>query len=240
METKQNAPPFPFLLVALSRVHSITIHCDCSYAIQIQGVDHWSVSNDRSLLFDAVASELPLLDWTNTQLMDEIYKSNRSGWIKVGVVRDPVTRLLSAYLDLVRNWPSESTGASSQDQLQHQPHRGLQMLDDWEWFDAIRRHRGLHGNEAEQEQTESGDARKSQTLGEDGEEGRLRGSGNGPRGLQDGPVPSAVPTFEEMLGLLTTNLWAAPSAFRPAASLCGMWHSPFDTIIPFETLQVRR
>ena len=114
------------------------------------------------------------------------------------------------------------------------------MLDDWEWFDAIRRHRGLDGNEAEQEQTESGDARKSQTLGEDGEEGRLRGSGNGPRGLQDGPVPSAVPTFEEMLGLLTTNLWAAPSAFRPAASLCGMWHSPFDTIIPFETLQVRR
>ncbi|CAM9555173.1 unnamed protein product [Ectocarpus sp. 12 AP-2014] len=73
-------------------------------AKRIQGVPHWSVSNNRSLLFDREASELELLDTTDGQLMKEIYSDNGSGWIKIGVVRDPVTRLLSSYLDLVDAW----------------------------------------------------------------------------------------------------------------------------------------
>eukprot|EP00904_Undaria_pinnatifida_P008809 jgi/Undpi1/5058/HiC_scaffold_19.g08410.m1 len=206
-------------------------------AKRMKGVGHWLVSNDRSLLFDAVASELPLFDWTNKPLMEDIYKKNRSDWIKIGVVRDPVTRLLSAYLDLARNWPSESAGASSPDQFQEQPHRELLMSDGWEWFDAIRRHRGLELDEAEQQQPNAEDSQRSHTWSEDDEGRGMRGSGDGSRSLQDGAVPP-VPTFEELLELLEPDIWAAPSAFRPAASLCGMWQSPFDTIIPFETLQV--
>ena len=61
-------------------------------------VKHWSVSNIHSLLFDSVDSKLPLLDLTDKELMEAIYKDNNSGWITVGVVRDPVTRLLSCLL----------------------------------------------------------------------------------------------------------------------------------------------
>lgn len=193
------------------------------------------MSNDQPLLFDTVDSQLPLLNVTNTSLMNEIYKDNGSGWIKIGVVRDPVTRLLSAYLDLVRNWPSKTENVSP-DYNPHQPHRGLRSGDGWEWLDVIRRHRGLKEEGGKQEQPETGEHRRPR-MWEGGEGGELRGNGNGPRGLQDEQVPT-VPTFGELLDLLTAHVWAAPSAFRPAASLCGMWQSPFDTIIPFETLQV--
>ncbi len=69
-----------------------------------QGVSHWSVVDDRSLLFDRDASELDFLDVADGPLMRSIYHDNGSGWIKVSVVRDPVTRLLSAYLDVARTW----------------------------------------------------------------------------------------------------------------------------------------
>ncbi|CAM9444879.1 unnamed protein product, partial [Laminaria digitata] len=206
-------------------------------AKRMQGVDHWSVSNDQPLLFDTVASELPLLDLTDTRLMEDIYTNNDSGWIKIGVVRDPVTRLLSAYLDLVRNWPSGATGWPSLDHDRRNRHRALRIDDDWEWFDAIRRHRVLKGDMTHQAQTETGNHGEARASGKGVKGVGTRGeSGNAVRGLLDVAVPTA-PTFEELLDLLAANIWAAPSAFRPAASLCGMWKSPFDTIIPFETLQ---
>ena len=201
-----------------------------------KGVKHWSVSNIHSLLFDSVDSKLPLLDLTDKALMEAIYKDNNSGWIKVGVVRDPVTRLLSAYLDLVRTWSSRSTRSSNYHDPQR-PHRGLWVDDEWEWFDAITRHRGLAGNEVAQQQPEVWEHQNPLTWGENREGKGGEESGNRSRGLQDPPVPT-VPTFEELLELLEGRPWAAPSAFRPAASLCGMGLSPFDTIIPFETLQV--
>ncbi|CAM9890433.1 unnamed protein product, partial [Scytosiphon promiscuus] len=73
-------------------------------AKRMQGISHWSVHDDRSLLFDREASGLELLDVTNRGLLKVIYRANGSGWIKIGVVRDPVTRLLSAYLSLVKTW----------------------------------------------------------------------------------------------------------------------------------------
>ncbi|CAM9919038.1 unnamed protein product [Ectocarpus sp. 6 AP-2014] len=73
-------------------------------AKRMQGLPHWSVSNNRSLLFDREASGLELLDTTDGQLMKEIYSDNGSGWIKMAVVREPVTRLLFSYLDLVDTW----------------------------------------------------------------------------------------------------------------------------------------
>lgn len=73
------------------------------------------MSDDWSLLFDPAASKLELLDVTDTSLMTKIYRDNGSGWIKVAVVRDPVTRLLSAYLDIVRTW---RTGLRKQEQGQ--------------------------------------------------------------------------------------------------------------------------
>ena len=204
----------------------------------LKGVDHWSVSDDQSLLFDSLESKLPLLDVTDKRMMEVIYKDNSSGWIKVGIVRDPVTRLLSAYLDLVRTWSSMSTRSSHLSGPQR-PHRGLWMDDEWEWFDAITKHRGLSWDEAEHRQAEVVGHQETPAWGEI--RGRKEGGagGNGSRSLHDSPVPT-VPTFEELLNLLEGRPWAAPSAFRPAASLCGMGLSPFDTIIPFETLQVCR
>eukprot|EP00903_Cladosiphon_okamuranus_P010490 g9922.t1 len=73
-------------------------------AKRMQGVSHWSESADWSLLFDPEDSELELLDVTDGPLMKKIYSDNGSGWIKIAVVRDPVTRLLSAYLDIARTW----------------------------------------------------------------------------------------------------------------------------------------
>ncbi|CAM9272261.1 unnamed protein product, partial [Laminaria digitata] len=197
-------------------------------AKRMKGVDHWSVSNVQSLLFDSVDSELPLLDFTDKQLMEAIYKDNGSGWIKVGVVRDPVTRLLSAYLDLVRSWPSMSTASTSHPDDPNQPHRELRVDDDWEWLDAITKHRGLAGDEVEHPQ--------AGTWNKDAKGGEAHESGDGSRLLQNAAVPT-VPTFEELVDMLEDRPWAAPSAFRPAASLCGMALSPFDSIIPFETLQ---
>lgn len=45
--------------------------------------------------------------------MEEIYRNNGSGWVKIGVVRDPVTRLLSAYLDFTRKWLAAGTACPS-------------------------------------------------------------------------------------------------------------------------------
>lgn len=65
-------------------------------------MDHWAVHNDRAKLFDPQESGLALLDPSNGELLERIYAENGSEWIKIAVVRDPVTRLLSAYLDLKR------------------------------------------------------------------------------------------------------------------------------------------
>ena len=170
-------------------------------------------------------------------MMEEIFEDNDSGWIKIGVVRDPVTRILSAYLDLVRNWPSESTGSSPDDHGPQPPHRRLRDGDNLELFDAIRKHRSMTKNFAEQEPPEKTTNQIQRTLGEEGEGKVLRGRREMPRSPHYAAVPT-VPTFEELVDLLVADEWAAPSAFRPSASLCGMCQSPFDTVIPFETLQV--
>ena len=195
---------------------------------KMKGVDHWAVSDDPSLLFDTVHSELSLLNVDDARLMEDIYKDNGSGWIKIGVVRDPVTRLLSAYLDLVHVWPSVPTRSSSHDHDPHQPRYGLRSGHGWDWLDAIRKHREMREDASEGELSEGGQLRKTRAP---------RKSGYDARSLNDTTVP-AVPTFEELVDMLGADLEAVPSSFRPVASLCGMWRSPFDTIIPFETLQV--
>ena len=157
--------------------------------------------------------------------------------IKIGAVRDPVTRVLSAYLDLIRAWPSGATRWLSLDNDRRENYRGLRIGDDWELFNAIRRLRGSKEEGERERQPEAGKHEDVRAWGNGDEEGRPRGRGNALRGWQDTAVPT-VPTFEELLDLLVAYLWAVPSAFRPAASLCGTWKSPFDTIIPFETLQV--
>lgn len=47
-----------------------------------------------------------------------------------------------------------------------------------------------------------------------------------------------IPTFAEVVDALKVKPWRAPTAFRPAAALCGHLNSPFDSVIPFERLQV--
>ena len=88
-----------------------------------QGVSHWAVADDWSLLFDPTDSELELLDVTNGPLMKEIYRDNGSGWIKLAVVRDPVTRLVSAYVDIVRTWRA---GLKRQEEV-----RACMVVSDW-------------------------------------------------------------------------------------------------------------
>eukprot|EP00903_Cladosiphon_okamuranus_P010492 g9924.t1 len=73
-------------------------------AKRMQALSHWWVADDWSLVFDPADSELELLDVRDGPLMEKIYSDNGSGWIKIAVVRDPVTRVLSAYLDFVRAW----------------------------------------------------------------------------------------------------------------------------------------
>lgn len=58
--------------------------------------------DDRERLFDPASCGLDLLDVSRQTLVDQIYSETGSGWIKIAVVRDLVTRLLSAYLHLKR------------------------------------------------------------------------------------------------------------------------------------------
>lgn len=191
----------------------------------------------QSLLFDPVGSNLPLLDLTNKRLLEEIYRDNGSGWIKIGVVRDPLTRLLSAYLDLVHTWSFRWKSSSSHDHGPQQPHRGLWADSDWEWFEVITRRRSLAKDEVEQQKPKAREHQTPLRWSDDRKGGGGGEDGSRSRRLQDSTVP-AVPTFEELIHMLEDNSLTAPSALRPAASLCGMQFSPFDTIIPFETLQV--
>lgn len=193
----------------------------------------------HSLLFDPVSSQLPLLNVNDKAVMDKIYRDNGSGWIKIGVVRDPVTRLLSAYLDLVQTWSDKETRTASEYYGPDQPHRGLEIDDDWEWIDVIRRHRGLTEDDFQQQNRLDAEERRSpiSTGGEKNKRKRGGESGHRSRQLRD-DTSSNAPSFEEMLKMLEVHSWAAPAAFRPAARTCGMGQSPFDSIIPFETLQV--
>eukprot|EP00904_Undaria_pinnatifida_P002354 jgi/Undpi1/12119/HiC_scaffold_5.g01795.m1 len=204
-------------------------------AKRIKGVDHWQVSNVPSLLFDVVESKLPVLDLSNAPLMNKIYKDNGSGWIKIGVVRDPVTRLLSAYLDLVQTWQNIENKSPTDIYGQHQPHRGLSIADTLEWFDIIRRHRDLKGDETKQHIESRGKEHIiSRSLVKDNDD---RGeSDEASRRLQEA-AGRKIPTFKELLDVLDVHLWKAPLAFRPVSGQCGMGLSSFDTIIPFETLQ---
>ncbi|CAM9342695.1 unnamed protein product, partial [Ectocarpus sp. 13 AM-2016] len=105
-------------------------------AKRMQGLPHWAVSNDRSLLFDRKASGLELLDATDGHLMEKIYRENGSGWIKIGLVRDPVTRLLSAYLDLADRWrealspPRGAADDSAPEQSSNHDRRRLRQSPD--------------------------------------------------------------------------------------------------------------
>ncbi|CAM9540049.1 unnamed protein product, partial [Ectocarpus fasciculatus] len=350
-------------------------------AKRMQGVSHWSVYNNWSLLFDRDASELELLDTTDGQLMKEVYSDNGSGWIKIAVVRDPVTRLLSSYLDLTDTWragrtpqrqPSDNAPQQSDDHNRRRlwqwrleagptdedrrqgPGGGGQAHSagtrrEWEFFDLIvdrrrvRRQlqlglrlgqsRGREGNAYEHfnesEQGGSGEARslegsgkrdgnetsttllavketadlvgaelnvvsrrsahglrqaeeQGQSVAADGgqplrniqnddqlrrhgrpnklrrasEHARLHrelqkqshfiwedpGAKHGDHNLDnddvgDGGDAVRMPTFMEVLEALKTDVWSAPVAFRPVASLCGQRSSPFDSVIPFERLQ---
>ncbi|CAM9205839.1 unnamed protein product [Sphacelaria rigidula] len=82
-------------------------------AKRMQGLDDWAVHDDRAKLFDPHESGLALLDTSNRELLERIYAENGSGWVKVAVVRDPVTRLLSAYLDLKRAREGQPLSSSS-------------------------------------------------------------------------------------------------------------------------------
>lgn len=151
-------------------------------------------------------SGLPLLDQSDVALMNRIFRDNGSGWVKIGFVRDPVTRLLSAYLDLVRSliW----------NQLQGRQHvRSRAAYEE-----------AKHPL-TEQEKlwvTEGWAARYwRRTWYEDGAGDEIK-----------------IPTFAEVLKALHVDVREAPPAFRPMASLCGANFSPFDAIIPFESLKV--
>lgn len=255
------------------------------------------------MLFDPVTSGLPLLDASDGDLMTKIFADNGSGWIKVGVVRDPVTRLLSAYLDFVyrggggnadSSWykpalplPSNNNSSSNSNNngrrrrgLHHEGARDLarhgdgrerrrrQEEEEEAWKDGAagemekEEKRGPDqkvGTQGEAEGEGEGKADEPEARTADQEDG---GRGRGTRDLRDerdetaegaisldkgaeegreeGGDADVVPTFEQLVDALKIGLSKAPVAFRPMSRLCGMKQSPFDTIVPFETLQVRR
>lgn len=124
-----------------------------------QGVDHWAVAGNRTLLFDPVASELPLLDVANGHIMSSIYKDNYNGWIKIGVVRDPVTRLLASYFDYVQESRREGRrllgenqglvdGVTEQaDKMSGHGARATQSVDGW--INVKPAHEGVNSTETE-------------------------------------------------------------------------------------------
>ncbi|CAB1117046.1 unnamed protein product [Ectocarpus sp. CCAP 1310/34] len=193
-------------------------------AKRMQGIPHWSTSNNRSLLFDREASELELLDTTDGQLMKEIYSENGSGWIKIAVVRDPVTRLLSSYLDLVDTWRARLI-------LQWQPPANDTQSSDhnrrwlWQWWPET---------EPTDEVLQRG---RGGGIKEDGDDHHREHSTAGTYAVRDGSDAVRIPTLVEVLEALKTDVWSAPVAFRPVSSLCGQRSSPFDSVIPFERLQ---
>lgn len=228
-----------------------------------QGLEHWGGYNDSALLFDPVASGLALLDLEDVSTMTKIYRENRSGWIKIGIVRDPVTRILSSYFDLVQNAQrkaaaveaaetAETATSPPPDHDRRHRHRRLReghrnwLQDSWRWL----RQWGREGYGGKVESAGGVNARQKGQ--EDGVGGRLKSEQSDParRLVSEEPAEAeaeaegeqsaavVIPTFEEVVDGLMTKMAHASPKFRPVSSLCGMRYSPFDTIIPFESLQV--
>lgn len=179
-----------------------------------QGIGHWAISDNYSLLMDPVMSKIPLLDISNTSLMREIFKDNNSGWIKIGVVRDPITRLLASYFDLVTR-----ISYSMDD-------------NDWGWLRSKGKRKLQNDgfDETYSNQTSFSNANnippwlltENKSLGKEAEPWYV------------------IPTFAELVDSLVQNLSGAPSAFQPVSTMCGLSYSTFDSIVPFETLQVQQ
>lgn len=265
-------------------------------------MDHWREFDNRALLFHRQKSGLPLLDVSDGDLMAKIYKDNGSGWIKIGVVRDPITRLLSAYLDLVltRQKALSSDGKNSgggghRDRRRRRRSRRRSLLvdndddeeeeeDELAWLDGVGRHQqqqqqGVGGGRGEEfKEKDGGVVGHGEGGGGGGVRGRegrdVEGTGdvvvgdsaqgyrNSTRGralevkeeVRAGAGAAAagkgrgggrghhavVPTFPEVVDALVWAMAMAPLAFKPMSDMCGMRLSPFDTVIPFETLQVCR
>ncbi|CAB1121525.1 unnamed protein product [Ectocarpus sp. CCAP 1310/34] len=195
------------ILAHLVRSNDSHKHFPCSTVTASKGIPHWWVSNNRSLLFDREASEMTLLDTTDGQSMKEIFSDNGSGWIKIAVVRDPVTRLLSSYLDLVDTWRAglilHQQSSINDPQVRRQRQLGLFL-----------------------EQSDGREGKAYEVFHNSGQNGN-----------RDGGDAVRVPTLVEVLEALRTDVWSAPVAFRPVSSLCGQRSSPFDSVIPFERLQ---
>lgn len=199
----------------------------CSMAFDLQEVEHWAQTNDRLLLFDPVKSELPLLDVFNAALMTDIYKSKHSGWITIGVVRDPVTRLLSLYIHFVRTIDRQwGEMYSSIDQAQCQEKKA-EKQETQITTGEIQRASNIPREDLgiAKRCTEARDKAK---LGVDSDQY-----------TEKTRMPPKIPTIAEILDRLAENRSSLPPAFRPISTMCGMSKSPFDVLIPFETLQVR-
>lgn len=149
----------------------------------------WARYHERALLFDPVASDLPLLNVSNESLMRDIYVDNNGGWITIGVVRDPVTRLLSLYFDFVANEMGKTDNISLAESMSENVENGWLRVEE-------------------------------------------RTGSAAPR------LYNSIPSLADVVDILVRNMSNAPSAFHPMSSMCGMRHSPFDVLIPFETLQV--
>lgn len=154
------------------------------------------VPDDYHLLFHPIEPELPLLHVTNTELMRAIYRDNNGSWVKFATVPDPVTRLVSAYLDFVYALDPSLHSSKYHDWQQ----REGGDLDYINWFNSMYSGKRAQG---------------SQTAG------------------------AIIPTFTDFIDALEKNMSSAPSAFRSVASLCGIQHSTFETVIPFETVKVK-
>lgn len=199
--------PFPYF--------TMQTHCSEPLLVRstmvLQGLAHWAVSDDYDLLFDSVKSQLLLLNVSDTSLMDSIYQDNNSGWIKIGITRDPVTRLLSLYFSLVQNicMRFQYGGDFGGWYRTHANRSATQTYErttkTYEWTDT----------------TNKSHAQATAVIV----------SGN-KTWCYD------VPTFAEVVDWLAADISQAPSQFHPITSTCGIGQSPFDTLIPFESLKV--
>lgn len=197
------------------------------YVSDFQGVEHWA-ANNWYMLFDPLESGLPLLDVSNVTLMTDIYKSAHSGWITIGVVRDPVTRLLSLYFDLVQTLEhmrieirnNNCERCNSEQEYREQKRMSTAKLKS----NMTNTKRETSDSNILFSRTES----YLTWLGITSGFGRFEARRD-----------ITIPSIAEVLEALEANNPNTPQAFRPMSTMCGMSKSPFDTIVPFETLQVK-
>lgn len=261
-------PLVDLVLVPFTSVPSLGyLACSALVSLRCQGLDHWNSANYYSLLFDPTASGITLLDKDDEELLKQIFWANWPGWIKIAVVRDPITRLLSAYLDLARTRESnaniqpprgrrleETRGAREDSSMEPASENALLSkirLRGGQSSDTVSGCLGQRTEGCNEDEDALVGGYDEDGLGVQGTaslQGKRMLGGDGVHTqwkkqeshttIFDEHEHGPMMPFGDFVEALKRQMQQAPPAFRPLSSMCGLRHAEYDSIIPFEKLQV--